>query len=74
MIPNGKLKVIGGPRYGTMTGWFITEKIESTGKKTIWNKYDCSAEPQFAKSSSGIVVPAINEKPIELETPGCCWK
>ncbi|MBK6378333.1 MAG: T9SS type A sorting domain-containing protein [Chitinophagaceae bacterium] len=69
MIPNGKLKVIGGPRYGTMTGWFITEKIESTGKKTIWNKYDCSAEPQFAKSSSENVVPAINEKPIELETP-----
>ena len=68
MIPNGKLKVSGGPRYGTMTGWFITEKIESDGKKTIWNKYDCSATPQFAKVSSENIEPQI-EKPIEVETP-----
>ena len=69
MIPNGKLKVSGGPRYGIMTGWFITEKIESNGSRTIWNKYDCSGLPQFARVSSENVEPQIKEKPIEIETP-----
>jgi len=69
MIPKGKLKVSGGPRFGTMTGWFITEKIESDGKKTNWNKYECLVEPQFAKGSSENVEPQIDEKPIEIETP-----
>ena len=41
MIPNGKLKVTGGARNSTMNGWFIVEKVESDGRGTTWNKYDC---------------------------------
>ena len=43
MIPNGKLKVNGGEsRMSIMTGWYIVEKLESTGKYITWNTYDCS--------------------------------
>ena len=43
MIPNGKLKVEGGDsRMGTMTGWYVIDKLESNGKYTTWNTYDCS--------------------------------
>ena len=43
MIPNGKLKVNGGEsRMSIMTGWYIVEKLESTGKYITWNRYDCS--------------------------------
>ena len=26
-----------------MNGWFIVEKLESDGKGTTWNRYDCGA-------------------------------
>ena len=43
MIPNGKLKVNGGEsRMSIMTGWYIVDKLESTGKYITWNKYNCS--------------------------------
>ena len=68
MIPNGKLKVSGGPRYGTMTGWFIIEKVKSEGKKTIWNRYECFVEPQFARGSSENSEPEVKETSVEIET------
>ena len=45
-IKDGKLKVNGcGDTHNThtiMTGWFIAEKFESTGKNVIWNKNGCN--------------------------------
>ena len=69
MIPKGKLKVSGGPRYGIMTGWFIVEKVESDGKKTIWNRYDCFGEPQFTRVSSENIELEIKEKQVDIVTP-----
>ena len=45
MIPNGKLKVNGGARNGVMTGWFVVEKLQSDGRGTTWNRYDCNPAP-----------------------------
>ena len=42
MIPNGKLKIDKKTDDCIMTGWFIIEKLESTGKYITWNTYDCS--------------------------------
>ncbi|HMC98985.1 MAG TPA: hypothetical protein VKH37_02500, partial [Ferruginibacter sp.] len=41
MIPNGKLKIDKKSDNCMMTGWYIVEKLESTGA-TVWNKYDCT--------------------------------
>ena len=61
MIPNGKLKVNGGEsRMSIMTGWYIVEKLESTGKFNTWNKYDCSMPAPSLSSASKKVTADIN--------------
>ena len=47
MIPTGKLIITDGVNNTIMTGWFIIEKLESLGKNTIWNKYECT--PSFSR-------------------------
>ncbi len=41
IIPKGKLRVEGSDEGCIMTGWYIIEKLESTGKNVRWNKYAC---------------------------------
>ncbi|MGB4937440.1 MAG: PA domain-containing protein, partial [Ferruginibacter sp.] len=65
MIPNGKLKVDGGNAYCIMTGWFIVEKLESSGKNVTWNKnVDCT--PTLARGNQQTIT--INEEPV-VELP-----
>jgi hypothetical protein len=51
----GKIKVDGDKNgMTTMTGWFISEKIESGGKDITWNKNDCNSivpESLFTKQT-----------------------
>lgn len=76
MIPEGKLKVTGGARNSTMNGWFIAEKIESDGRGTTWNSYECggalrgplitqaeSNDPKPVKGLSGQVTNGTNPLP-----------
>jgi len=64
MIPNGKLKIDKKSDNCIMTGWFIIEKLESTGQ-TTWNPYDCNA-PLIATrkpvSSSDAKTPGTDDK------------
>ncbi len=68
MIPNGKLKVNGGEsRMSIMTGWYIVEKLESTGKYITWNRYDCSMpapthHPEKEKVTSDITAQVEPER------------
>ena len=56
IMPNGKLKVQGGDsRACIMTGWYIIDKLESTGKYITWNAYDCSmSKPALYKTNGKI--------------------
>src|SRR5437868_9138186 len=65
MIPNGKLKVTGGARNSTMTGWYVIEKVESDGRGTTWNGYDCSGSP-IARNYVSVpyVTPVVKETPV----------
>ena len=57
MIPTGRLKVNGGgERMTTMTGWYMVDKLESTGKYITWNAYDCAMPiPAFTKVNGKII-------------------
>lgn len=71
IIPHGDLHVSGGDDGTIMTGWFITEKLNSDGKNVVWNKYGCSplaartAEPVFTQSAPAI----IKEVHVEVTSP-----
>jgi len=42
-IPDGKLKVEGENNNPTvLNGWFIAEKVQSSGKDITWNSYTCT--------------------------------
>ena len=45
---------------GIMTGWYIVDKLESNGKYTTWNTYDCS----MLKGA----ISAVNQKKIAVNT------
>lgn len=59
IIPKGKLKVEGSDEGCIMTGWYVIEKLESSGKNVQWNKYDCSGAQSFRNAPSSSF--ALNE-------------
>jgi molybdopterin-binding protein len=61
MIPNGKLKIEKKSDDCIMTGWFIIEKLESTGS-TTWNGYGCVPPLAMPVTSRGGVSEAKEVK------------
>ncbi len=46
-----------------MTGWFITEKLNSDGKNVIWNKYGCA--PLSAKGGDPVITRIVPPIPVQ---------
>jgi hypothetical protein len=67
IIPHGDLHVTGGDENNCiMTGWFITEKLNSDGRNVTWNMYDCVAPPMARGEITKVTAIETKQNPVPI--------
>lgn len=68
MMPNGGMEVGGGKlnRTTVMTGWYIIDKLASSGKYIYWNRYNCGSVevPSFTQLNQTDIKETLKESVI----------